>query len=68
MEYINMDEQLAIELTRKYLLNGQDEKPKEFGSSAVGAYVILSDNRILYFNRVQVKHAEIMLANRKEER
>jgi len=64
-----MDEQLAIELTRKYLLNGQDEKPKSYRSLPEdGAAIVLSDGRKLWFNSVEVKHAEIMLANRKEER
>jgi len=64
-----MDEQLAIELTKSHLLNGQDEKPKSFYySRRCGAVVKLSDGRVLQFNSVEVKHAEIMLANRKEER
>jgi hypothetical protein len=64
-----MDEQLAIELTKNHLLNGQDEKPLEYWFWGDGtATVKLSDKRILHFNSVEVEHAEIMLANRKEER
>ena len=59
---MEITEALAIELTKNCLINGQDEKPifywlLPFG----GAWVILSDWRKLWFNRVEVEHARLML-------
>jgi hypothetical protein len=57
-------EQLAIELTKNHLLNGQDEKPLSYRALPEGgAAIVLSDGRKLYFNRVEVEHAEIMIKN-----
>lgn len=59
-------EALAIELTRRHLVNGQDEKPKSFKELGAGSVeVILSDSRVLWFNRVEVEHARIMLEEKK---
>ena len=62
-------ESIAIELTKNCLINGQDERPKEYIFRKDGScWVQLSDNKILIFNRIEVEHAKLMLANRKEER
>jgi competence protein ComGF len=55
-------EAIAIELTKSLLINGQDEKPIEYGLFFdKTAYVVLSDLRELHFNRVEVEHAKLML-------
>jgi hypothetical protein len=60
----DITESLAIELTKNFLINGQDEKPRwYFSKHDGGATVKLSDKRILHFNRVEVEHALIMLKN-----
>jgi len=65
----DITESLAIELTKNCLINGQDEKPRDYGMIFdYHAFVVLSDFRILHFNHVEVEHAKLMLANRKEER
>lgn len=59
-------EALAIELTKNHLVNGQDEKPKEYTLLLNGVMqVILSDGRMKFFNRVEVEHARIMLEVKK---
>lgn len=64
---MEITEALAIELTKNHLVNGQDEKPKSFKELGAGSVqVVLSDNRVLWFNRIEVKHAELMLKNRGE--
>jgi hypothetical protein len=60
-------EALAIELTKNHLKNGQDEKPKDWDALPMGGVsIMLSDNRRLFFNRVEVEHARIQL-NRSEK-
>lgn len=62
-----IDETLAIELTKNHLKNGQDEKPKSFKELGAGSVeVILSDDRVLWFNRVEVAHARLMIEKRRE--
>jgi len=52
-------EAIAIELTRRIVK--ADEQPIDWNSDNGGAVVMLSDLRILYFNRVEVEHARLML-------
>jgi len=67
-----IDESLAIELTKNCLINGQDEKPKSIKEwnywNGGNVRIRLSDDRVKWFNRAEVEHAKLMLANRKEER
>ena len=66
---MEITEALVIELTKNCLINGQDEKPIYFeeGEITGGAMVILSDKRLLVFNRVEVEHARLMLKSRGEK-
>lgn len=62
-------EAIAIELTKNHLVNGQDEKPKSFKELGAGSVeVILSDDRVLWFNRVELEHARLMLKSRGEKK
>jgi hypothetical protein len=63
-------EALAIELTKNLLINGQDEKPKEYWTHYNDEFVSvkLSDNRVLVFNCVEVEHAKLMLKSRGEKK
>jgi hypothetical protein len=59
---VETTEALAIELTKNLLINGQDEKPKHFEQTLYGDFlVVMSDDRHLYFNRVEVEHARLIL-------
>jgi hypothetical protein len=65
---MEITEAIAIELTKNRLVNGQDETPKSFKELGAGSVeVILSDNRVLWFNRIEVKRAELMLKNKGEK-
>lgn len=60
-------EAIAIELTKNCLKNGQDEKPKLINALEDGNVRIrLSDDRVLWFNRVEVEHARIMIGEKNE--
>jgi hypothetical protein len=61
---IVITEALAIELTKNLLINGQDETPRAYKLTAYGAMVILSDGRSMFFNRVEVEHARIMIGEK----
>ena len=61
-------EAIAIELTKNCLKNGQDEKPInyfEIPYSGGTVSVKLSDCRVLWFNRVEVEHAKLMIGEKK---
>ena len=59
---MEITEAFAIELTKNCLINGQDEKPLKYLLTNDGyAKIILSDYRELWFNRVEVEHARLML-------
>ena len=59
---MEITEALAIELTKNLLINGQDEKPYEYMAMNDGSVrIVLSDKRVLWFNRVEVEHARLML-------
>ena len=60
---MEITEALAIELTKKYIKGG--ELPIDWNRSNGGAVVLMSDNRILYFNRVEVEHARLMIGEKK---
>ena len=62
---MEITEALAIQLTKKLLINGQDEKPRYFGWTGFGVKVILSDGRSMFFNRVEVEHARLMIGEKK---
>ena len=52
-------EAIAIELTKHTVK--ADEQPIDWNGDKGGAVVMMSDNRILYFNDVEVEHAKLML-------
>jgi menaquinone-dependent protoporphyrinogen IX oxidase len=62
---MEITEAIAIELTKNLLINGQDEKPRDYRLNNFGAIVILSDGRSKFFNRVEVEHARIMTGEKK---
>ena len=63
---MEITEALAIELTKNLLINGQDEKPRDYIFRKDGSALIqLSDYRIKCFNRVEVEHARLMIGEKK---
>jgi hypothetical protein len=59
-------ESLAIELTKNLLISGQDEKPRYYRTTNLGAIIVMSDGRSKFFNRVEVEHARIMIGEKNE--
>ena len=63
---MEITEAIAIELTKNCLKNGQDEKPLDYENTPNGGVeVVLSDERVLWFNRVEVEHARLMIGEKK---